>query len=169
MLAPQLLKTEINGTSTWFTELCTVTAAECGHTSLCLYLSAIGTEDPDAKAEPTAVVASSPAAFSWKPRDGESELLQAGGEHSLCLLQAWAYNKWITSCVTESWLFSDHPVLPAIVRWSWILRKLRSEKHRWMRLWKKKLPKDCWLIMCPALKTMKNYFPSTFGDTEGRL
>lgn len=58
-----------------------------GHTSLYLYLSVSGTEDPDAKAQPIAMVLCSPAASLWSPRDGESELSRAGGAGSLDLLR----------------------------------------------------------------------------------
>lgn len=87
MSPPSLLtKTKLNGTSTQFTELPAVTAGE-QHTFLCLYLSATGIEDPDAQAKPTAVIASSPAASSWSPRDGEPELSRAGRVGSLGLLR----------------------------------------------------------------------------------
>lgn len=91
---PSLLtKTETNGTSTWFTELW---RPESGHTSLCLYLSVTGTEDPAAEAEPTAVVASSPAASWWSPRCGESELSRAGAAGSLGLLQPPPVNHFLS-------------------------------------------------------------------------
>lgn len=138
LVPPGLLtKTKINSTSTWFTELCAVTAGEQSYLSV-------------------------PLPFCHRDRRPwcRGRANSGGSILSSCLLvkpQRWwiraLVGRWsrflgfITATsseslpVTESWLFSDHPVLSESVGWSQILRKPRSERHSWTRLWRKNCPK----------------------------
>lgn len=135
---PSLLtKTETGGTSTWFTELWAVTAGERSYLSV-------------------------PLPFCHRDRRPwrRGRAISGGSVVSSCLLmkpQMWwiralagrrsRFPGFITAIsseslpATQSWLFSDHPVLSETVRWSQILRKPRSERHGWMRLWRRNCPK----------------------------
>lgn len=137
MLPGLLTKIKIDSTSAWFTELCAVTAGEWSYLSV-----------------PLPFCHRDRRPWCWGRANSSSSIL------SSCLLvkpQRWwiraLVGRWsrflgfITATsseslpVTESWLFSDHPVLSESVGWSQILRKPRSERRGWTRLWRKNCPK----------------------------
>lgn len=131
-----LVKTKINGTSTWSTELRAVTAGEWSYLSAFTFLP---------QGQKTLMPRQSqqwwrhlPSCLLVKPQRWWIRALVGRWSRFLGFIKATSSE---LLPVTGSWLFSDHPVLSESVRWSQILWKPRSERHSWTRLGRKNCPK----------------------------